>query len=276
MTVGSELTNARTSLRLSLEEVAKRTRIREANLRKLEADKLEGLAAEVYIVGWLRSCAQVLGLDSDKLIATYQSQVEKTAPQTEAPAAPVGKRRVVTSEDVAQLPISRINVVERKAPRDRPNWSLALAAIFVGLLVVAGLAVVGRFVVGDGSSSDVVVAEQTQAETVVVDPSATGDAETGATDEGLTAAASSAPVEVVIRVAGGKSWVRVTDIENVEVFEGTMSDGEERSFSDSAALDVVIGNAGVVSIVHNGVDLGQVGDAGQVVRLSFDTNLNIG
>ena len=276
MTVGSELTNARTSLRLSIEEVAKRTRIREANLRKLEADKLEGLAAEVYIVGWLRSCAQVLDLDSDKLIATYQSQVEKAAPQTEAPAAPVGKRRVVTSEDVAQLPISRINVVERKAPRDRPNWSLALAAVFVGLLVVAGLAVVGRFVVGDGSSSDVVVAEQTQAETVVVDPSATGDAETGATDEGLTAAASSAPVEVVIRVAGGKSWVRVTDIENVEVFEGTMSDGEERSFSDSAALDVVIGNAGVVSIVHNGVDLGQVGDAGQVVRLSFDTDLNIG
>lgn len=276
MTVGSELTNARTSLRLSLEEVAKRTRIREATLRKLEADKLDGLAAEVYIVGWLRSCAQVLGLDSNQLVATYQSQVAKAAPQTEAPAAPGGKRRVVTTEDVAQLPVSRINVVERKAPRDRPNWSLALAAVFVGLLVVAGLAVVGRFVVGDGSSSDVVVAEQTQAETVVVDPNVTGDAETGAPDEGLTAAASSAPVEVVIRVTGGKSWVRVTDIENVEVFEGTMSDGEERSFSDSAALDVVIGNAGVVSIVHNGVDLGQVGDAGQVVRLSFDTDLNIG
>ncbi len=263
-------------MRISVDELSQRTRIRVATIKKLEANQLDDLGAEVYVIGWLRSCAQVLGLDGNDLIDSYRKQIAALKPAEPSVPKSGATKRAVTTEDVAQLPVAAIKVVERKAPRDRPNWSIALAAVFVGLLVVAGLAVIGRLVIGDGSVSEVVVADQTQAETLVIDPSA---AESGsATEEqaGLTAAASSAPVEVILRVQGGNSWVRVTDIENVEVFEGTMGDGDEQVFSDSAALNVVVGNAGVVSIVHNGVDLGQVGDPGQVIRLLFGTESNIG
>lgn len=276
MTVGSELVNARTSLRLNIEEVSKKTRIRESNLRKLEADQLEDLGAEVYVVGWLRACAQVLRLEPDALIATYRSQVGFLPTLGQDLAQPPKQGRVVTTADVAQLPVAQIKVIERKAPRDRPNWSLALAGVFAGLLVIAGFAVVGRLVMGDGLAGETVAVSQTQAETVVVDSRAPDIDENDFAERGLTAAVPSAPVQVVVRIEGGKSWVRVVDIEDTEIFEGTLDDGQERVFTDSAALSVVVGNAGVVSFIHNGVDLGKVGGTGQVVRLSFDADLNIG
>jgi hypothetical protein len=83
-------------------------------------------------------------------------------------------------------------------------------------------------------------------------------------------------VQITIRVDTGRSWVRVTDIVDSEIFEGILSAGDEQSFSDSSTLNVVVGNAGAVAIVHNGVDLGTVGTEGQVVTLSFDPEVNIG
>jgi len=276
MTVGSEISKARISSGLSTEELAKRTLIREATLRKLEKDQLENLGAEVYVVGWLRSCAKALGLDADSLVHQYRNQVAQASELEELADSSPQQRNLITNEEVAKLPVGRVPVLERRAPRDRPNWSLALAGVFAGLLVIAGLAVVGRLVVGDGSSPQVVVASPTEAESLVVESDDFTSDDSGVEDEGLLAALPGAPVEVTLRVEGGRSWVRVTDIEDVELFEGILSDGDERRFTDNTRLDVVVGNAGVVAIIHNGVDLGTVGQAGQVIKLEFDATINIG
>jgi len=282
MPVGQELAQARIVLGLSVDEVAQRTRIRAANIKRIDQDDFKKLGADVYVSGWIRSYAEAVGLDPVAMVAKYRSEnpIVAVTPESQTellPGSPLNSytnRKVkITKEEVDVLPAAPVRVLERKAPKERTNWSMVLAAVFAGLLVIGGLALIGRLVVG-GGGSEVVIADETVAEQteVVVAEDADAQSPTGE----LTAAIPGAPVQLVVRVESGRSWVRVSDIADVEIFEGILTAGDEQSFSDSSTLNVVVGNAGAVSIVHNGVDLGRVGTEGQVVTLSFDPEVNIG
>lgn len=282
MPVGQELAQARIVLGLSVDEVAQRTRIRAANIKRIDQDDFKKLGADVYVSGWIRSYAEAVGLDPAAMVAKYRSEnpIVAVTPESQTellPGSPLNSytnRKVkITKQEVDVLPAAPVRVLERKAPKERTNWSMVLAAVFAGLLVIGGLALIGRLVVG-GGGSEVVIADETVAEQteVVVAEDADAQSPTGE----LTAAIPGAPVQLVVRVESGRSWVRVSDIADVEIFEGILTAGDEQSFSDSSTLNVVVGNAGAVSIVHNGVDLGRVGTEGQVVTLSFDPEVNIG
>lgn len=282
MPVGQELAQARIVLGLSVDEVAQRTRIRAANIKRIDQDDFKKLGADVYVSGWIRSYAEAVGLDPAAMVAKYRSEnpIVAVTPESQTellPGSPLNSytnRKVkMTKEEVDVLPAAPVRVLERKAPKERTNWSMVLAAVFAGLLVIGGLALIGRLVVG-GGGSEVVIADETVAEQteVVVAEDADAQSPTGE----LTAAIPGAPVQLVVRVESGRSWVRVSDIADVEIFEGILTAGDEQSFSDSSTLNVVVGNAGAVSIVHNGVDLGRVGTEGQVVTLSFDPEVNVG
>lgn len=56
---------------LSLEAVAKVTKIQPRILERLEAGKLEGLPAEVFVRGFVRSFARCVGLDEDEALRRY-------------------------------------------------------------------------------------------------------------------------------------------------------------------------------------------------------------
>src|SRR5882757_87067 len=56
---------------LSLEAVAKVTKIQPRILERLEAGKLEGLPAEVFVRGFVRSVARCVGLDEDEALRRY-------------------------------------------------------------------------------------------------------------------------------------------------------------------------------------------------------------
>ena len=78
----SETVDARTSLALwlrsgrahrgmSLDDVAKVTKIQPRILERLEAGKLEGLPAEVFVRGFVRSFARCVGLDEGEALRRY-------------------------------------------------------------------------------------------------------------------------------------------------------------------------------------------------------------
>src|SRR5690242_15472947 len=57
--------------RLSLDEVARITKIQARILEKLESGRFEGLPAEVFVKGFVRSVARCLGLDEAEALARY-------------------------------------------------------------------------------------------------------------------------------------------------------------------------------------------------------------
>ena len=71
MTLAIWLRTGRAQRGLSLEDVAKVTKIQPRILAKLEAGKLDGLPAEVFVRGFVRSFAKCIGLDEAEALRRY-------------------------------------------------------------------------------------------------------------------------------------------------------------------------------------------------------------
>jgi len=71
--LGSRLREARESLGFSLQQVEEVTRIRLVFLEALEEERFDELPGDVYARGFIRNYAQFLGLDTEELLASFQA-----------------------------------------------------------------------------------------------------------------------------------------------------------------------------------------------------------
>lgn len=83
--VGKIIEDRRKELGLTREECSKRTRISKKFLEAIESDNYDAFPGEVYYIGFLRTYAQILSLDANKLIHNYykQKKIEEPAPLEE-------------------------------------------------------------------------------------------------------------------------------------------------------------------------------------------------
>jgi hypothetical protein len=88
--VGARLRLERELLGMSIEEVARATRIPVTSLERVENDRFDDLPGEVFVRGFLRSYAKTVGLDADEVLAQYGSarRVPYVAPMPVTPGAP--------------------------------------------------------------------------------------------------------------------------------------------------------------------------------------------
>lgn len=80
--IGARLRHERELRGMSLEEVARATRIPLASLERVEADRFDDLPGEVFVRGFLRSYARAIGVEPDEILAIYGSarRVPQVAP----------------------------------------------------------------------------------------------------------------------------------------------------------------------------------------------------
>jgi Helix-turn-helix domain/RodZ C-terminal domain len=83
--IGSDLHRARTRREIELSEVEAATRIRARFLRALEAEEWDALPGGVYTRGFIRTYANFLSLDGDRLAEDYRRDVEGARPPDPAP-----------------------------------------------------------------------------------------------------------------------------------------------------------------------------------------------
>jgi cytoskeletal protein RodZ len=72
--VAADLVRARTHLGLEIETVAEDLRIRRDHLLAIEGGRYDTLPGPVYVVGFLRSYANYLGLDADDIITRFKAE----------------------------------------------------------------------------------------------------------------------------------------------------------------------------------------------------------
>lgn len=77
--VGGLLREARESLGLELSDVARNLRIRFPYLQGIENDDYARLPGKTYVLGFLRSYAEFLGLDGDDVVSRYRRQLDDKA-----------------------------------------------------------------------------------------------------------------------------------------------------------------------------------------------------
>lgn len=110
------LRDGRARKKLSLDDVARITKIQSRILEKLEAGQLDGLPAEVFVKGFVRSFARCVGLDESEALDRYtqcraQSQVARALVETMSQLAPSAAR--------VMKPIEVVEVIEVSEPVTR-------------------------------------------------------------------------------------------------------------------------------------------------------------
>lgn len=78
-TIGEMLSSERNSRHLSLEQLSKRTRIRQKYLEALENDEFSNLPAAPFVKGYIKAYARVLGFEADPLIALLRRDFKESA-----------------------------------------------------------------------------------------------------------------------------------------------------------------------------------------------------
>ena len=81
--IGEQLTRARLSRNLTIEEAEQGTRISGRFLQALEQERFEKIPAPVFAKGFLRSYAQFLGLNPQALLALYPKETDAQPARSE-------------------------------------------------------------------------------------------------------------------------------------------------------------------------------------------------
>ncbi|MEZ0580121.1 helix-turn-helix domain-containing protein [Nocardioides sp. MH1] len=118
--IGPELRKARENLRLNVDQLSDRTRIRPHVIEAIEVDDFGPCGGDFYARGHLRTLARVLGVDAAPLIALYDEEYAD---------APVDPRRVFESELATGVGGSI------RGTKGGRNWSALLAAVMAAVLL---------------------------------------------------------------------------------------------------------------------------------------------
>lgn len=73
---GPKLRRARLRRGFDLDQISDVTKVSVANLGRLEDDDFSGLPATVYVRGFVTAYARTIGLDPDRVVASYMARVE--------------------------------------------------------------------------------------------------------------------------------------------------------------------------------------------------------
>jgi cytoskeletal protein RodZ len=283
VTVGSLVARAREQAGLTIDQVAQSTRVRATVIRAIEQDDFRLCGGDVYARGHLKSIATAVGLDPAAVAAQFDADRGRAAAAPVAddaePAAasrgPVPIRSSAPVKDTA----GGVSLGALAAPlgadvegrRGGTNWTAVMALALAVIVVVGVLSVLNN----RGSSTPVAGPSQpatSTSATPTTEPTPTSSAteEPQPTSSPTDAVAEADGVKVVLDVTGKAAWVRVTGGKGKEtLFEGTLTKGDTKTFKDDDQINLIIGDAGAVTLDVNGQDLGAPGSRGQVVKLEF-------
>jgi transcriptional regulator with XRE-family HTH domain len=253
--VGEELRRERELRSISLEEIAEETKIGIRFLEAIDADRMDVIPGEFYRRASLKAYAQYLGLDADRILATYEfkSAADRVSPQLSQGEPSQGKDQ---------------------AGNRATKWLVLIVAV----LGLSGAAMMVWPVVGTPGAApppQATPSEEANSK-VVADPASTvilnePARTTGPVvrDEIDEVPAEALPLRLLIKV-DEPCWLEVQADGEIAA-QGLMLRGFEKEIQAEGELRLWLGNAGGVSIWLNerpGVSLGRPGQVRKDVLIT--------
>lgn len=255
--IGSSLKAAREKKGITLREVEDATKVRVKYLEALENEDYSILPGRVYAVGFLRSYASYLGLDSDELVKAFN---EVLPPQGE-------------EEILMVSPAVHSGQGKKRAAK---VW-LVLLVLVLAAVVVFALVWQTRLAGISGEESpqpEAGIPENPPVSEITPggEPPAPGTSPgIGLPAEPQPPAAGppqAKPVTVEVRVRERECWMEVRVDGRLE-YSGILRAGEGQFFSGEQEVRIKFGAAGAVEVLQDGQPVGPMGRPGQVVTWSF-------
>lgn len=236
---GAVLRLNRENSSLSQEDVSIALNVTVSKVKSLEADEFEKMHSEPFIRGYLRSYAKLLKIDGESLISCYDQFVGVSA--------------------VA------VTLSDNKHCNDETDNSTGLGKfLLIALLLFAAVWFVWEGLKGSPvENSTVVVASNVDAQLEILDEF--GSIETVidvvSTDSAAVTNAAAVQVEAATPnvqaldtlkfVFSDECWVEVTDSSDDVLFADVKQSGEILQLQGVAPFNVILGNAGAVTLTIN-------------------------
>jgi cytoskeleton protein RodZ len=241
--LGEQLSAARKKLGLTAGDAAARLRIRTMFVEALEREDWATVGEPVYVRGFLRNYAKLLGLDPALVVAQLPEE-----PQTVS---------VAQTNDVlpASIPFNA-RAYRAATPAPWYPWLLGALTAIAGILVLS--VAIGLFGTFNNRSATIPAPNVAQAPSTF----SQGEQSTSNTLQANAAAQSQGGVNLRLQLTQ-PSWLSIT-VDGKRVVYETLPAGTVREFHGARQISLRAGNAGGVVANFDGKDLGTLGTAGQV------------
>ncbi len=276
--IGEILQEARRERGLSLHEVEQATKIRKRYLEGLEREDYSVLPDAVYVQGFLKTYANYLGLDGERL---SQELKRRRSPRRERRI-----NHVAPGSGFDKPLISPGGLAGAERSRFAPAVALTLAVVLLIAAVIGALYYVGQSSQrasspperaapsGSGEEQGPVAAPEERGG--AQDEAGRGPAperreqpaDGSSAGESASAEASPETLQVLVSVEGAPSWLSIQSDGRV-VYEGIADPGFSQTFEASQEVTLTTGNAGAVRVEVNGQSVGVLGGDGEVLTRSW-------
>jgi cytoskeletal protein RodZ len=230
-TAGAMLRDARTDAKLSLADVAAKTRVPQRHLEAIERDDFIALPSTTYAVGFARAHARAVGADEVAVAAAVRSQL-----------AHGGRER------------QEYQAFEPADPARVPPRALAWTAAIIAVLILGGYAIWRATMRGDGISAPAPVAVAS----APVRPSTAGTA---------PVAASTPTSGPVVLAATDAVWIKVTDVTGKAIVQKQLNAGDTYTVpADTQEPKLTFSRPEVLTITVGGVAVPSLGPPARLVK----------
>jgi len=239
--VGEILRRTRMHYDRSIEEVEAALRIQAKQIHAIEIGDTEALPARVYAIGFVRSYAEYLGLDGDKIVGLFKAQTGKPAEE----------------QDIKK---------PKKSVTQSNNPPIG---IVVGLLVLICAVLIAVLSIGSVeekvTNTPEIVPEVPKELTKAVLEEKQAIKPPEPKPEPAPEPVVKKPKGIVLKLVQN-SWVEIRDQNNRKLISRVLKEGDQYFVPERLGLSISIGNAGGVEIQVDGQPLQDLGRKGQVLR----------
>jgi cytoskeletal protein RodZ len=254
--IGQKLKNARESRGLTLGQIYDKTKIPTSNLEAIETGDAEQLPEPVYVAGFIKRYADLLGLNGRSLSEEYKQYIEDAHDNGRGIFGALGGQKsksvAVQSQPVITPSISKVNIMEPPRP------GLLKTFFWPAVLIVLVLVGMGYVMMYQNSiymnQHDPILSSLRESSSRFnsVQPSTPLTPTTSATPTTATPASTDKDCRISLQ-ASQHVWLEVKSVSTGEsVFTGTMEAGDRRDFQDNSGLKVRAGNGGSLNVSYQG------------------------
>jgi len=237
LSFGRYLQAIRLEKKISLEKVSAETRIGLANLLMIEQENIEGLPAEVFVKGFLRSFADAVGADGDEAVCRYESRLN------------VAQKIAVSEAFIGQ-----------SAPR--MWWKLLISLTLLTCIIVLSIFGIAFF---DNQPDTDRPHEQTVAAGLAPPVDAQKHLEVDADAKTAKSAAQKLLLKVTVLE---DTWLKVI-IDEKDSTEYTLTSGDHLELEATSGYNLLIGNSEGLKITLNDKPVPLPGKSGEVVTINL-------
>ncbi len=267
---GEYLRRERELRRVTISRIFEATRVPVKALEALEADNYENLPHPTFVKGYIKSYCKALGIDENDAVLRYEIYLRENAPvKSDGNKGVLPKKLVIPDDERPSL--------LRLSQSARTYIIYGAAGI---VLVLAGYLFFSGGSETETQPEETVAVQEQAPSALVAEPSvATPQPEAGTVSTEVKVSVDDASKRVESKqsaTASGRhtlsvtarevAWIKVR-IDGKEPLEVILKAGESVSWDAAETFSLLVGNAGGIDMVYDGVKLAPLGRSGESVSI---------